>query len=197
MCYVYIVRKYICNHQEISPDAQQCGFCLFDPGVCNSTELGRYRVCYVTLNQYCGRCQGVASSMANHAGQWKPGARRPQASLRERNKQNGLVKALKESSNTPGNGPNPRRVSHLNLMMQRNLKAALQRSDTYVPQTYADILRYIESLPRWLNRKGLVALMEPWFAQMFDEEQQNSLRPTLKAVNCEGMLENVMIWTQG
>ncbi|KAI0843987.1 hypothetical protein F5Y00DRAFT_267009 [Daldinia vernicosa] len=197
MCYVYIVRRYICNHQEISPEAQQSGFCLLDPEVCNSAELGRYRVCYVTLNQYCGRCQGVASSMANHAGQWKPGTRRPQASMKERTKQSGLLKGLRESSNTPVHSPSPRRVSHLNNMIQRNLKAALQRREIYVPQTYADILRYIESLPRWLNRKGLIALMEPRFAQIFDEELQNSLRPTLKAVNCEGMLENVMVWTRG
>ncbi|KAI0105915.1 hypothetical protein F4814DRAFT_452295 [Daldinia grandis] len=196
MCYVYIVHKYACNHQEISPDAQQSGFCLFDPKVCNSAELGRYRICQITVSQYCGRCQGVASSMANHAGQWKAGTRRPQASLKEKSKQSELLRGLRESSNTPAHGPNPRRASHLNAMIQRNLQTALQHADIYVPQTYADVLRYIVSLPRWLNRKGLVALMEPWFAEMFNEEQQNSLRPTLKAVNCEDMLEGVMSWTQ-
>ncbi|KAI1464166.1 uncharacterized protein F4812DRAFT_214668 [Daldinia caldariorum] len=195
MCHVHLIHKYDCGHQEISPGTQKSSLCLFDRGVCNASDLGRYRVCHVTLNKYCTRCQPVANSMRMHGGQWKKGAAGPAATVNERNKQRKLERDLKAQAKMPMHLDNVGRARQLNLMATRNLEKVLEREDTYTSQVYADIVRYIASLPRWLDRRALVESMQPWFAQLFDEDLQLSLRPTLRFIFCEDMLDDLMVWT--
>ncbi|KAI1479243.1 hypothetical protein K445DRAFT_20710 [Daldinia sp. EC12] len=195
MCYVHLIQKFCCGHQEISPDQQQSGFCLFDRGVCAASDLGRYRVCYIVRNQYCERCQRIADSMVTHKRQWKNAASGPHATTIERQRQKNLERQLKEKSNTPDKSANGRRTNQLNMMLHRNLEAALQRDDIYDPQVYADIVRYVVSLPLWLNRRSLIMMMEPWFALMFDEDLQASLKPALRIIGCGDMFDDFMAWT--
>ncbi|KAI8962562.1 hypothetical protein F5Y11DRAFT_365766 [Daldinia sp. FL1419] len=195
MCHIYMVYKFNCGHQEISPASANL-FCLFNETTCRSSELGRYRICRVEVNQFCAQCQRVAISRAQNKEQWKPGTGDPKITLTEKKKQIAKLRELNTGSCMPTNPPGSNRVSQLNDMMKKNLEGILLMDNIFVGKVYADILRYISSLPHWLNRKMLANLMEPWLALVLDEEQQNSLRPTLRHMDCERMLDNIMAWTQ-
>ncbi|KAI1803639.1 hypothetical protein F4811DRAFT_327765 [Daldinia bambusicola] len=195
MCMVHFIHKYDCHHHEISSVAEESRFCLFDRGVCSASDLGRYRVYHVTMNKYCMRCQTVANSMRMYAEQWKDKKKEPSATVIEKNRQLRLERDLSAQANMPLHMENPGRANQLNLMVKRNLQRWLNREVNHNPQAYADIVRYIASLPRWLNRRGLVESLRPWFAQLFDEELQLSLRPTLKFMYCEDMFDDLMVWT--
>ncbi|KAL7620744.1 hypothetical protein AAE478_009742 [Parahypoxylon ruwenzoriense] len=195
MCRYVPITKYNCGHEEISQYSEPGSFCLFEEkrGIC-SRELGRFRILDLFQNGLCRRCLPAERNISKRLGNHQVEAR--YMSPEEEKAQRIARSKLERSSYTPRQAPEQRRLRQLNDMARHNLLAYLQRGESYAAPVFAWVVRYIASLPMWLDRPALVAEIAPWFAEFFDEEQQAGLRPVLKFIGCEDTMESVMVWTR-
>ncbi|KAI1138160.1 hypothetical protein F5Y05DRAFT_419021 [Hypoxylon sp. FL0543] len=203
MCVYREIRKYNCGHEEISASFEQSPLCLFykDKGICGR-ELGLYRIFEIVVNNWCPRCAPKASTLAmtvNLAPPTRPGERlmtTPHALAHELASQNIERDKLNQASCTPSSRPGERRLEELNGMAQRNLDTQMSDQAVNDPTVYSWLIRYVASLAPWMDRQALVNKLAPWLAELLDEEHQICIRPTLKSMGCEHMLDNIMVWTR-
>lgn len=205
MCYYYQISKYNCGHEEASAQGERSEFCLFEQrnGIC-SRELGNYRLLDIVVDDWCGRCLATlrplltefANAQAAYVPNGPPPPPLPEARITpsERAEQGATRWHLRQAAHVPERAPPQKRLGQLNSMAHANLEIFLQNGAAYAARTFAWVIRYIASLPWWLDRKGLMDELEPWFAELLDEEHQIVLRAALRSLGCEGALDNVMVW---
>ncbi|KAI1371799.1 hypothetical protein F4677DRAFT_281540 [Hypoxylon crocopeplum] len=198
MCRYWLVSRFCCGHEQVAADSEPSSFCLFQQtgGICGR-ELGRFRVFEVFLNEYCDRCSSTLAAIErNNSYKSKfslDSASSVCASSIEIDTQNAARARLKSTSGMPRR-PAVKRLRQLNNIARENLQEYLKRDDAYATPMFAWVLRYIASLPLWLDRRGLVNELEPWFGPLLDEDQQICLRPALRSMDCEDTLNDIMVW---
>lgn len=194
MCRYKTVVTYNCGHQNIDQELQPNAFCLFNPknNFC-ARELGSFRVMEETVNDWCPKCFAVASAMMTYKNQFGPQNNFPCATEIEIEKQKRDRYELEQSTFTPG-PPKQSRLRHINTIARRLLAELVKRPDYHAPEVIAWIVRYITSLPSWINRSELVSEMIPRFGALLDEDHQITLRPNLRSIGCEHTLDDVMVW---
>ncbi|KAI0839186.1 hypothetical protein F5Y06DRAFT_266227 [Hypoxylon sp. FL0890] len=204
MCMYKEVRKYNCGHEEISANFEQSPMCLFykNGGICGR-ELGLYRILEIVVNNWCPRCAPKASTIPISIGPVQPptgpGQRistTPHALAHELERQKMERDKLDQASYTPQRRPEDRRLEQLNGMAQQNLDTQINNKEALDATVYSWVIRYIASLAPWIDRQALVDKLAPWFAELLDEDHQICIRPTLKSMGCEHMLDNIMVWTR-
>ncbi|KAI2465293.1 hypothetical protein F4781DRAFT_35966 [Annulohypoxylon bovei var. microspora] len=194
MCKYWEICTYNCEHEEIASAATPGSFCLFDkdPEICEQ-ELGRFRILEIHVNNWCPRCERVAAEMRSRAK--GRDFKTPSATPAELEQQTANRSKLSKMQFALQRRVNDKRKNRLSAVANKNLLAQMQRPDSYAAPVLAWIVQYLASLPPWLNRRRLMALLEPWFAPLLDEEQQICLQPALKKMGCEYLFDNVMVWT--
>ncbi|KAI1384169.1 uncharacterized protein F4822DRAFT_434109 [Hypoxylon trugodes] len=196
MCYFWIVTQFVCGHQTTHED-RLYQFCLFgrQTSICER-ELGRFRLINVASGEWCPKCQESyrrwEHKKSRLGGMQLPFAT-PKPTVLEQSMQND--EKIELESRVMDREPMLRRKNELDNIVYMNLLEKLRDQDVYNPRMYLWILRYISGLPKWIDRLKLVNEMEPWFGRMFQEDWHCMFRPALKVLECEYMLEGMMVWT--
>ncbi|KAI1103630.1 hypothetical protein F4804DRAFT_309440 [Jackrogersella minutella] len=197
MCGAWLIYKYNCGHEDAPIKQETSPFCLFkkSPAICER-DIGAFRVINIIVNDWCVSCQPIAAEMRSQRqpnGQMETPTAPPEDLSVQARQRTKLRRLQCMSARFRGD---ERRLLQLNGMARNCLRERLRAEDMWAPEMFAWMLRYIQALPEWLDRPSLVAELAPWFATMFDEDLQVSLRPTLRAMKCEFALDDVMMWTQ-
>ncbi|XDG08816.1 hypothetical protein ABKA04_008431 [Annulohypoxylon sp. FPYF3050] len=194
MCQYWNVTIYNCGHEILASELTQSSFCLFRAQRVCAQELGRFRILEEHINDWCPKCMSKAAQM--RAARDKEGNfKTPFATALERQVQAMARAGIMQNQFTPPRAPGEVRLKQLNQMADKFLQNQIKRPESYATSTVVWILRYIAALPTWMDRKGLAREVQPWFAGLLDEEAQTTVRPTLRAMQCENYLDNVMAWT--
>ncbi|KAI4869680.1 hypothetical protein F4820DRAFT_471278 [Hypoxylon rubiginosum] len=192
MCYYRVISMFTCGHEEV--DGQEIGspVCLYgvesnDCGI----ELGRVHIVEVRLSEYCQKCLNVEKSFkrVNRPSPFVPRVTRSESEKQANNR------AMLEQFSRPAQRPMASRVAQINSIARGNLARYLaEHPEVYNASNFMWFVMFIASLPGWLDRTALVSELEPWFATLFDEESQLCVRPSLRSMNCEHTLNDVMVW---
>ncbi|KAI1086297.1 hypothetical protein F5B19DRAFT_479754 [Rostrohypoxylon terebratum] len=194
MCNYFTITVYNCGHEEPVGEERQSTFCLFRMQKVCTQELGRFRIFEEYVNNWCPNCMPIAEQMRkarDKDGNFKT----PVATAIERQLQVAARNAVVQNQFTPPEAPNQVRLKQLNQMADKLLRNQINRPESYATSTVVWILRYIAALPPWMDRQALTREVQPWFAGLLDEDAQATVRPTLRAMKCEGYLDNVMVWS--
>ncbi|KAI0474102.1 hypothetical protein GGR56DRAFT_696867 [Xylariaceae sp. FL0804] len=81
----------------------------------------------------------------------------------------------------------PRRIGEERESARRRLAA--QRVEL--------VLRYIASLPAFLDRKGLAQMLAPCFGEVFDERDMARMQRVLESIGWGDAFADAMLWTRG
>ncbi|KAI2626088.1 hypothetical protein GGS26DRAFT_599977 [Hypomontagnella submonticulosa] len=183
MCLYWVIQKCDCGHEFKSADREKGTFCLFneDAKICNQ-ELGRYRIIDVVDIEWCSQCQKDFGPQEQ--ARVKPEELAAQAQARQV-----LVQAM-GAPQVPGS----KRRQALSTLAKKNLLEVLKQKEIIEETIFPWLVRYISALPWWLDRKALIEEITPWFAELFEENTQISLRPNLRTIGCENALDDVMVW---
>ncbi|KAI1414965.1 hypothetical protein F5Y13DRAFT_187652 [Hypoxylon sp. FL1857] len=199
MCVFREIRVYNCGHERISADFQQSPFCLFRLNTICQVELGKYRVFEAVVDNWCPQCAHAANTniapMSLGPGQstaWGT----PHALPHEVSIQTADRNMLRSAALTPNSRPVEFRLEQLNGMAQRNLAGFIASLKALDATICSNVIMYIASLAPWLDRQALVNKLAPWFAELLDEDHQICVRPNLKSMGCEQMLDDIMVWTR-
>ncbi|XXH05999.1 hypothetical protein Hte_012444 [Hypoxylon texense] len=187
-----VITAYTCGHEEVDQSERASPICLYgvDTNRCRA-ELGRAHTVKVQMHDYCPKCLRVFESFkrANRPNEFAP---RLTAIEAEKQANNRLMLAQYAR---PAPQPVASRLAQINGLTKATLTNYLASNpDIYNAANFMWFVMFIAALPRWLDRTALVLEMEPWFATLFDEEAQTCVRPSLRAMNCEHTLHDVMVW---
>ncbi|KAI1453080.1 hypothetical protein F4805DRAFT_478770 [Annulohypoxylon moriforme] len=190
MCNFWEILTFNCGHEQAAPSATRCNFCLFrNPAIC-TRELGRFRILETHVNNWCPSCAQAVRLLAG-----TPDFQLPSVQPNELEHQRMVRKKIENTQFMPQRVPLQNRLAQLNGIAGRSLQDHVKKPNSYAAPLVAWVVRYIESLPPWMDRPALMSQLRPWFADLLDEGHQICLRPVLQAMQCEEYLDDVMVWT--
>ncbi|KAI1209640.1 uncharacterized protein F4807DRAFT_467542 [Annulohypoxylon truncatum] len=193
MCNYCEILTYNCGHETVTTKPIPSSFCLFrHQGIC-TRELGRFRILEEYIDDWCPHCSPTAQHMRRRRDA-TGNFRTPFASPLELQQQQQTRSKLGTAQYVPARAPGENRLRQLNAIAGRAIQNQIQRPDSYNTPFVVWVLRYIASLPAWLDRAALAAALRPWFAELLDEQAQVCVRPALRAMQCEEYLDDVMVW---
>lgn len=185
MCKFIQAFRFPCGHVlRQLPDAS-AAFCLFSHHkICH--ELGAVR--YIEYNRQvpCPAC-----------GNWRPfrprGRQLPVLNTPwGQGSQNG-VQALERRAR-PVRRPSARRIKEINALARDRLLMLLEASDFHDADVIEWVVRFIASLPEFIHRKRLIAILEPHLAGIFDEFMQSELFSTFARMGAPNVFGRAMSW---
>ncbi|KAI0881549.1 uncharacterized protein GGS22DRAFT_192183 [Annulohypoxylon maeteangense] len=196
MCSYWEICTYNCGHEEVAPNPIESSFCLFrTPGIC-TRELGRFRILETHVNNWCPQCNAISAFNKHKQPARGTYIATPCAQPDELSRQRAVRSKLVGTQFMPGRVPTQMRLRQLNAIANRALQSQMKRGDSFAAPVLAWVLRYIASLPPWMDRPGLARELRPWLAPLLDEEHQTCVRPALRTMECEDYLDDVMVWTR-
>ncbi|OTA87336.1 hypothetical protein M434DRAFT_15485 [Hypoxylon sp. CO27-5] len=200
MCVYRELFFFNCGHEDIIIEFRQTPLCFFrsDSAICRR-DLGVYRVVETTVNDWCFICKPIVESnppVGVDAVLWPT----PQVLPQELVTQKADREKLNTAAHIPESAPPPSRLNHINRLAHMGLakliKAIEDSTSPFTGEMCSWIIKYIASLAPWMDRRSLIETVRPWFAEALDEDYQICTLPNLKTVQCEYMLDDIMVWTK-
>ncbi|OTB05152.1 hypothetical protein M426DRAFT_10994 [Hypoxylon sp. CI-4A] len=194
MCYFQEIIKYNCRHEEVT-DYRELNFCLFNKNnsICTQ-EMGAFRLLNANINNWCINCTlRLPEVMRTKDKSGRTNYPRP-TRFETQNQINARHRLRMACGFPPSCAKDRRQLLHATA--HSNLREILLKSGEKSDVTYGMLLKYIASLPPWMNRIQLVDEMEPNFGRLLNEDEQICLRPILRSMECENRLDDLMLWTR-
>ena len=183
MCKFIQVFWFQCGHVLRQIPNARATSCLFPRDVCH--ELGVVRYIEYTRQVPCPDC-----------GNWKPfrprGRRRPLLNT-PFGQGNHNVEALERKAR-PVRRPPGHRIKEINALARDQLLMCLETPDFHHPDMMEFTVRFIASLPEFVHRKRLIAILEPHLGTLFDEFMQRELFPIFVRIGVADVFERTMSW---
>ncbi|KAI1771952.1 hypothetical protein F4818DRAFT_454165 [Hypoxylon cercidicola] len=192
MCYYKILSIYTCGHEEVDATESDSPICIYGDGSNNcGIELGRLRIVEAMNSGYCTKCTNLETSFKRNM----PNSDFvPRVTSIESERQ-AKARVMLAQVSRPARQPMANRVMEINRKARDVLARYLaQHPDVCNAANFMWFVMFIASLPSWLDRTALVSELEPWFATLFNEDSQFCVRPSLRSMNCEHTLNDVMVW---
>ncbi len=186
MCLTIQMFIFSCGHR-IYQDPVCDGECLFEKNPQMCRELGSLRRLPYYEKRLCPQC-----------GWWRPYlqpvAQRDQTLLNTWFGQGkNRVKDLLEGE-IQCLFPTPQRWEEMNRVAMYELLGLLENPKFNRDDDYEWIVRYIASLPEFMDRESLICALEPSIGHVFDESLQDKLLPLFLDMNIPDIYEMTMVW---
>ncbi|KAI5927301.1 hypothetical protein F4810DRAFT_722462 [Camillea tinctor] len=188
MCLILHTMHYQCGH-EMMENPKRGGPCLFQGAKQACNEAGLVRNLHFDENTVCLICQAVLN----------PGKEKNPVDcivelLRENYDKDQNAKKLAARAISPKSLP-PIRIAELNKILYQNLHLYIQRNaNSMSSEQFARQLRYIASLPAFLDRMSLVEGLSPGFCVFLPEAKLKTLQTCAAMLENTEMLAESMVW---
>lgn len=186
MCYSIQKFIFLCGHSEFQ-EPRETAPCIFDeyPKICY--ELGNLRTLLYFENRLCPKCGSWKPATLTSI---KPGHLRINTPYGHGNSD---VEWLKNRSWAPSLPPRSRK-EEIDLTAREILIYLLEDPSFWQVDQYEWLVRYIASLPSFVDRKGLVRTLEPSLGHVFDEAKQEELVPLFVYMDFPDIFARSMSW---
>ncbi|KAI1641366.1 hypothetical protein F4809DRAFT_654834 [Biscogniauxia mediterranea] len=188
MCLILHTTHYNCGH-EIAENPQKGGLCLLmgPKQACN--EIGLVRNLHFDPDIACCVCKAVRTP-GQETNPVDRAAKLLQSNYdRDQNAKRLAAKAVHFST------PSPQRTAMLNRTLNMNLNRYMRQNEKKMTSVQlTQRLRYIASLPPFLDRIALVEILSPTFRDLLPEAELKTLRTSIAMLNKTECLTEIMQW---